>query len=72
MRSKLNYTEAVTVLIVILIGIVIGISVYNNEDIIVLKTVNDVKIEDTIIEDSNKTEIMVDSDAINNLSLIHI
>ena len=56
MRSKLNYTEAVTVLIVILIGIIIGISVYNNEDIIVLKTVNDVKIEDTIIEDSNKTE----------------
>ena len=66
MRSKLNYTEAVTVLIVILIGIIIGISVYNNEDIIVLKTVNDVKIEDTIIEDSNKTEIIVDSDAINN------
>ena len=66
MRSKLNYTEAVTVLIVILIGIIIGISVYNNEDIIVLKTVNDVKIEDTIIEDSNKTEIIVDSDVINN------
>ena len=66
MRSKLNYTEAVTVLIVILIGIIIGISVYNNEDIIVLKTVNDVKIDDTIIEDSNKTEIIVDSDAINN------
>ena len=66
MRSKLNYTEAVTVLIVILIGIIICISVYNNEDIIVLKTVNDVKIDDTIIEDSNKTEIMVDSDAINN------
>ncbi|MFL2811592.1 MAG: LysM peptidoglycan-binding domain-containing protein [Paracoccaceae bacterium] len=66
MRSKLNYTEAVTVLIVVLIGIIIGISVYNNEDIIVLKTVNDVKIEDTIIEDSNKTEIIVDSDAINN------
>tara|TARA_B000000475_G_scaffold45732_1_gene34684 strand:- start:631 stop:1983 length:1353 start_codon:yes stop_codon:yes gene_type:complete len=66
LRSKLNYTEAVTVLIVILIGIIIGISVYNNEDIIVLKTVNDVKIEDTIIEDSNKTEIIVDSDAINN------
>ena len=66
MRSKLNYTEAVTVLIVILIGIIIGISVYNNEDIIVSKTVNDVKIEDTIIEDSNKTEIIVDSDAINN------
>ena len=66
MRSKLNYTEAVTVLIVILIGIIIGISVYNNEDIIVLKTVNDVKIEDSIIEDSNKTEIIVDSDAINN------
>jgi len=66
LRSKLNYTEAVTVLIVILIGIIIGISVYNNEDIIVLKTVNDVKIEDTIIEDSNKTEIIVDSDVINN------
>ena len=66
MRSKLNYTEAVTVLIIILIRIIIGISVYNNEDIIVLKTVNDVKIEDTIIEDSNKTEIIVDSDAINN------
>ena len=66
MRSKLNYTEAVTVLIVILIGIIIGISVYNNEDIIVLKTVNDVKIEDTIIEDDNKTEIIMDSDAINN------
>ena len=66
MRSKLNYTEAVTVLIVILIGIIIGISVYNNEDIIVLKTVNDVKIDDTIIEDSNKTEMIVDSDDINN------
>ena len=66
MRSKLNYTEAVTVSIVILIGIIIGISVYNNEDIIVLKTVNDVKIEDTIIEDDNKTEIIMDSDAINN------
>jgi hypothetical protein len=66
LRSKLNYTEAVTVLIVILIGIIIGISVYNNEDIIVLKTVNDVKIEDTIIEDDNKTEIIMDSDAINN------
>ena len=66
MRSKLNYTEAVTVLIVILIGIIIGISVYNNEDINVLKTVNNVKIEDTIIEDSNKTEIIVELDAINN------
>jgi len=66
LKNKLNYTEAGTLLIVILIGIIIGISVYNNEDIIVLKTVNDVKIEGTVNEDSNKTEIIVGSDAINS------
>jgi len=46
--KKINYTEVVTILLVILIGIIIGISVYNNDEIIVSKTVNDVKIETTI------------------------
>lgn len=66
MRNKLNYTEAVTVLIVILIGIIIGFSVYNNDEVTVLKTLNDVTIEDKVIEDGNKAEITVDSKAINN------
>lgn len=66
MRNKLNYTEAVTVLIVILIGIIIGFSVYNNDETTVLKTLNDVTIEDKVIEDGDKTEITVDSKAINN------
>ncbi|MDG2096976.1 MAG: LysM peptidoglycan-binding domain-containing protein [Paracoccaceae bacterium] len=66
MRNKLNYTEAVTVLIVILIGIIIGFSVYNNDETTVLKTLNDVTIEDKVIEDGDKAEITVDSKAINN------
>jgi len=66
LRNKLNYTEAVTVLIVILIGIIIGFSVYNNDEVTVLKTLNDVTIEDKVIEDGNKAEITVDSKAINN------
>ena len=66
MRNKLNYTEAVTVLIVILIGIIIGFSVYNNDETTVLKILNDVTIEDKVIEDGDKAEITVDSKAINN------
>ena len=66
MRNKLNYTEAVTVLIVILIGIIIGFSVYNNDETTVLKILNDVTIEDKVIEDGDKAEITVDSGAINN------
>ena len=66
MRNKLNYTEAVTVLIVILIGIIIGFSVYNNDETTVLKTLNDVTIEDKVIEDGDKPKITVDSKAINN------
>jgi hypothetical protein len=66
LRNKLNYTEAVTVLIVILIGIIIGFSVYNNDETTVLKTLNDVTIEDKVIEDGDKAEITVDSKAINN------
>jgi len=66
LRNKLNYTEAVTVLIVILIGIIIGFSVYNNDEVTVLKTLNDVTIEDKVIEDGDKAEITVDSKAINN------
>jgi hypothetical protein len=66
LRNKLNYTEAVTVLIVILIGIIIGFSVYNNDETTVLKILNDVTIEDKVIEDGDKAEITVDSKAINN------
>jgi nucleoid-associated protein YgaU len=49
-----------------LIGIIIGFSVYNNDEIIVLKTFKDVTIEDKVIEDGDKAEITVDSKAINN------
>jgi hypothetical protein len=49
-----------------LIGIIIGFSVYNNDETTVLKILNDVTIEDKVIEDGDKAEITVDSKAINN------
>lgn len=66
MKNKLNYAELVTILFVIIIAILIGLSVYNNKEVFVLNPVNDAEIKSSSPKETDKNQKKNNSESVDN------
>ena len=66
MKNKLNYAELVTILFVIIIAIIIGLSVYNNKEVFVLDPVNDAEIKSLSPKETDKNQKKNNSESVDN------